>query len=908
MRTRKVQHRAKMPKASPATSEYLTRKQLIDSRLRAAGWRIVPFKPGRPLSAFEHCAIEEFPTESGPADYALCVGGHILGVVEAKKLTLGPQEVLPQAERYSRGVASNPLDFNGFHVPFLYSTNGEIIWHHDIRNPLNRSHQIAAFHTPTALEEFLARNTVQAADALLSQPNDIPFLRQYQREANAAMEQAIVNCKRQMLVAMATGTGKTFTMVNEVYRLMKSGVAKRILFLVDRRALAAQAVRAFASFEPEPNKKFNKVYEVYHQRFHREDFDKDEKFDPNVLPNAYLTSPKAGHAFVYVSTIQRMTVNLFGRNAIFNLGDEEIDEDAKQLEIPVHAFDLVIADECHRGYTASEVAVWRRTLDHFDAIKIGLTATPAAHTTAYFKDVVFRYEYEKAVHDGFLVDYDVVSISSNVRMRGVFLKEGEQVGVVNPQTGARQLDLLEDERQFDTTEIEEKVTSPDSNRKILEEVKRYALAHAEQFGRFPKTLIFAVNDLPHTSHCDQLVDLARDAFGRGDSFVQKITGHVDRPLQRIREFRNRQLPGVVVTVDMLSTGVDIPDLEFIVFLRPVKSRILFEQMLGRGTRKGEHSPDKSHFVVFDCFGGSLLEYFKNATDITAEPLEAEIRTIVEVIEDIWQNRDRDYNIKRLVKRLHRIDKQMSAKAREMFAAYIGGGDVAKYARDLPGELRKDFTATMTLLKNPAFQDLLMNYERAPRTFLIAYEAEDAVTSEWLVRGTDGKEYKPQDYLAAFARFVEENPAHVEAIRILLDRPRDWSTQALSELKQKLAATPERFSVQNLQKAHEVHYGKALADITSMIKHAAKEDEPLLTAKERVERAFQKVTAGKTFTPEQEQWLQGIKAHLVENLTIDREDFNLLPLFARRGGLSQANRVFSGGLDDMLSKLNEAVAA
>jgi type I site-specific restriction endonuclease len=161
-----------------------------------------------------------------------------------------------------------------------------------------------------------------------------------------------------------------------------------------------------------------------------------------------------------------MTINFFGRNTIFNLGDETIDEDADQLDIPIHAFDLVIADECHRGYTSSEVAVWRKTLDHFDAIKIGLTATPAAHTTGYFKDVVFRYEYERAVRDGYLVDYDVVSVNSNVRMQGVFLKEGEEVGVVNPATGAKQLDLLEDERQFDTTEVEEKVTSPDSNRKF----------------------------------------------------------------------------------------------------------------------------------------------------------------------------------------------------------------------------------------------------------------------------------------------------------------------------------------------------------------------------------------------------------------------------------------------------------
>ena len=219
-----------------------------------------------------------------------------------------------------------------------------------------------------------------------------------------------------MLVAMATGTGKTFTLVNEIYRLMKSGVAKRVLFLVDRRALAAQAVRAFGSFEAEQGLKFDKVYEVFSQRFQKEDFGEEEKFDPKVLPSSYLLTPKAGNAFVYVSTIQRMTINLFGREAVWG-GEEEIEDDAEKLDIPIHAFDLIVADECHRGYTSSEAGIWRKTLDHFDAVKIGLTATPAAHTTSYFKDIVYRYEYERAVREGFLVDYDAVKVKSNVRLK-----------------------------------------------------------------------------------------------------------------------------------------------------------------------------------------------------------------------------------------------------------------------------------------------------------------------------------------------------------------------------------------------------------------------------------------------------------------------------------------------------------
>jgi type I restriction enzyme, R subunit len=899
-----------MFKTSAAKSEFVTRKEIVDRRLRDAGWKIVRFDPDKSLGAYDRCAVEEYPTEAGPADYALCVRGEIIGVVEAKKLSLGPQNVLSQAERYSKGLLASQFNFRGYRVPFLYSTNGEVIWHHDVRHDLNRSREIAGFHTPEALTEFLSRDFDGALARVATLPNDHAKIlaRPYQGEANAATEKAIAERKRHMLIAMATGTGKTFMMVNEIHRLMKSGVARRILFLVDRRALAAQAVRTFASFEPEPGHKFNQIYEVFSQRFQREDFGEDENFDPTVLPSNYLLKPQPGHAFVYVCTIQRMAINLFGRETV--LGDEAADEDAEELkDIPIHAFDLIVADECHRGYTAKQFAIWRQTLEHFDAVKIGLTATPASHTTTYFKDIVYRYEYERAVREGHLVDYDVVSIRSDIRMKGVFLREGEEVAYVDQTSGVKQLDLLEDERQFDATDVEEKVTSPDANRKVLEEIKKYALEHEQRYGRFPKTLIFAANDIPHTSHADRLVDIGRDVFGRGDAFVQKITGSktVDRPLQRIREFRNLPNPAMVITVDMLSTGVDIPDLEYIVFLRPVKSRILFEQMLGRGTRKGDKFPDKSHFTVFDCFDGTLIKYFREATDITAEPVERESRTVAEVIEDIWQNRDRDYNVRCLAKRLQRIEKEMSGKAREEFAAFVAEGDLGGFAKNLAADMTRDFNGVMKLLRNPNFQDLLVNYQRKTRTFVEALGARDTVSSTWLVRGTDGKEYKPEDYLTAFARFVEENPEHIEAIRILQKSPEQWSTQALSELVEKLKMTPQRFTVEYLQKAHEIHYQKALVDIISMVKHAADRENKLYTASERVARAFERVTAGKTFTPDQQLWLDKIEAHLIANLSIEEEDFDFFPIFVQVGGLGRARKVFGAELPKLIHSFNEAVA-
>ena len=885
-------------------SERVTRRSRIDPKLVAAGWTVVPATtdPGG-----SRLAVEEFETALGPADYALFDGGRCLGVAEAKKLTLGPQGVLVQAERYSKAIEQTPKYQGEFGAPFLYATNGEVLWFHDVRHPLNRSRQVSGFHTPVALNEMLSRDF----DAELGRLAETPMnerMRPYQCEANEAIEQAIRDRKRKMLVAMATGTGKTMMTVHEIYRLMKSGVARRVLFLVDRRALAAQTIRAFASFEAEPGLKFDKLYEVYSQRFQRGDFEDEKGFDPKVLPTKYLTDPKLGQAFVYVSTIQRMTINLFGKDAIFGLGDEPIDEDADKLDIPIHAFDLIVADECHRGYSSKELSVWRNTLDHFDAVKVGLTATPAAHTTAYFENIVYRYEYDRAVREGYLVDYDVVSINSNVRMNGVFLEEGAQVEAVDTMSGVKQLDLLEDERAFDSSKIEHEITAPDSNRRILEEIKKYADAHQEETGRFPKILIFADNDLPHMSHADQLVNTARDIFGQGDSFVAKITGRVDRPLQRIREFRNRPKPSVVVSVDMLTTGVDIPDLEFLVFLRPVKSRILFEQMLGRGTRKGEKYPDKSHFVVFDCFDGTLLAYFRNSTAMTAEPLEADGKTIAQIIEEIWQNQDRDYNVRRLVRRLQRIDKQMSGDARELFARFVPDGDIGRFAEELPAMLRESRTDTMKILRDKDFQELLINYPRPPWTFFVASGVEDEVSSEWLIKGATGQEYKPADYLEAFEAFVRTNADHVQAISILLSRPQAWGSQPLRDLREALSQTPEHFTEDNLRRAFQVTHQKALVDIISMVKRAALDTSPLYTAEERVSQAVEQVTAGRQLTDDQAKWIEYIRQHLVANLSIDHDDFENVPVLLNRGGWGRANNVFDGDLADLLEDLNRELVA
>jgi len=604
-----------------------------------------------------------------------------------------------------------------------------------------------------------------------------------------------------------------------------------------------------------------------------------------------------------------MRINLFGFEGMFSASeDQDDDSDASKSDIPNHAFDVIIADECHRGYTAQEESKWREVLNHFDGVKIGLTATPAVHTKAFFKEIVYSYDYERAVRESYLVDYDAVAIQSDITLRGVFLKEGEEVGLVNTHTGQLKFETLEDERELPAPTTEIDWSAPDRNRKIVQEIRKYLSEQEKQFGHFPKTLIFAQNDIEHISHCDQLVEVLRREFNRGEDFVQKITGSpsVDRPLQRIREFRNRQNSGIVLTVDMLSTGVDVPRIENIVFLRPVQSRILFEQMMGRGTRL---CPEihKTHFTVFDCFNGTLLEYFRKTTGITAEAPVKATRTIREIVQAIANNEDREYNIGVLSKRLHRISKNITQEGRLHFE-YVLGCDLTEFAKTLHERLEQKWAETIKTLQDEEFLDLCEKYPRPQKTFVRAETAEDQVYSRIIFRAKDGRELGPQDYLQEFEKFVRENPEHIEALEILLKRPKEFDTKQLKTLRERLATQPDylvdKFTEKNLRRA----CSQELADIISIIRYAAKGGE-LLTVERRVDKALMKIKSDRSFTEEQNKWLDLIRRHLIENLLMEKEDIEMLPIFTREGASwSKLNKVFSGELETIIHEINEAIAA
>lgn len=490
-------------------------------------------------------------------------------------------------------------------------------------------------------------------------------------------------------------------------------------------------------------------------------------------------------------------------------------------------------------------------------------------------------------------------------MNGVFLKEGEQVGKLDTISGQLKIEGLEDERQFDASQVEKKITVPDTNKKIIKELAKHCLAFEEENGRFPKMLIFASNDINNISHADNLVNFCKEVFNRGDDFVAKITGNpnVDRPLEKIRKFRNRPEPKIVVSVDMLSTGVDIPQLEFIVFLRPVKSRILWEQMLGRGTRL---CPDihKEKFTAFDCFDGSLIDYFKNVSNFNFDELQTDVIPVDEIIRRINDNEDRDYNVNVFVKRLRRIEKKISGEGRREFERFIADGDIGKFTDNFKSSIQNDFSGTMKILNNKDFQKLLVNYKRAKSYFIVAHNVEDEITSQ-MVFEAEAKYLKPVEYLEAFAEFVKNNKEKIEAMKVILERPKDWRTEVLKELRSELLKN--HFPESSLKRAAQLVHKKHLPDIISIIKNAAK-NEPLLEVNERIDKVIEKLFAGKQLTGEQSAWIQYIKEHLIQNLTLDKEDFEYSPILERHGGWGKFRKVFKEEAETIIREINASIAA
>ncbi|MBN2549942.1 MAG: DEAD/DEAH box helicase family protein, partial [Anaerolineales bacterium] len=546
-------------------------RQNIDAQLAACGW-VVQDRAAMNLYAGRGVAVREFPLQTGYADYLLFVDRKAAGVLEAKAEGVPLSAVAEQAGGYAVGLPAN-IPHVSLPLPFVYESTGVETFFRDNRDPQPRSRRVFAFHRPETLAEWLSQpETLRFR--LSAMPERFPLITEAlwpaQVEAIRSLERSFAADRPRALIQMATGSGKTFTAVNFVYRLIKHSKAHRVLFLVDRNNLGRQTFKEFDQFiTPDDGRKFSELYNLQH-------------LQSNLLDDV---------SRVHITTIQRLYSMLCGEEE-FDPANEEASLWEAELalrgqaemqvrynpRLPIEYYDFIITDECHR----SIYNLWRQVLEYFDAHLIGLTATPSVQTFGFFnQNLVMEYPRQRAVADGVNVDGEVYRIRTRITEQGSTIEKGWVVGKRDKRTRRQRWEMLDEDFSYDPEDLDRQVTSLSQIRTIL---TAYRDSLAELFpGRaeVPKTLIFAKDD----NHAEEIVRLAREVFGKGDDFCQKITYRAaGQPETLIGAFRTSYNPRIAVTVDMIATGTDIKPLEALVFMRAVRSRVLFEQMLGRGTR------------------------------------------------------------------------------------------------------------------------------------------------------------------------------------------------------------------------------------------------------------------------------------------------------------------------------------
>ena len=895
---------AQQQEAEVDLDEVATR-HIIDAQLRDAHWEVdsqsLRHSQGVRPAKGRNMAIAEWPTANGPADYCLFVGLTPVAVVEAKRERKDVAGSIEQAKRYSRGfnvdadfvahgqastgqAAGGPWD--DYRVPFLFATNGRPflrqiaeksgIWFLDGRRNVNHPRPLESWYTPEGLTQLLAQDIGQADAKLADEPTDYLPLRNYQAAAVAAVESEIAKGAREMLVAMATGTGKTITCIGLVYRLIKTGRFRRVLFLVDRSALGEQAAGAFENVRLENHQSFTDIYDV--------------KQLGDLQPDSDTR--------LHIATVQGMV------KRILYPGETT-------LPIPVDAYDCIVIDECHRGYNldqemsdaelrfrneADYISKYRRVLDHFDAVRIGLTATPALHTTEIFGPPVYQYTYRQAVIDGWLVDHEPpYRLITQLSEDGMRWERGEEMQVLDSQTNQLELFNTPDEVEVEINDFNRKVLTENFNKTVCQ-----TLAEHIDPSLPGKTLVFCVNDL----HADMVVRLLKEAFDDlygsvHDNAVVKITGKADKPLQLIRRFRNEQLPKIVVTVDLLTTGIDVPPITNLVFLRRVKSRILFEQMLGRATRLCEDlfgpGEDKERFHIFDAV--DLYADLKDVSDMKPVVTRANI-SVEQLVEELCSIDDaefRDQLKDQLVAKLQRKKFTDSQTERLETATGMDRKGLIDHIRETPaGELAQWFQ------RNDAALPILMEIRETQATRYIISDHPDQLRR--IERGY-GDASRPEDYLDAFRNYITEHLNDLPALIVVTQRPRDLTRSQLRDLR--LALDQAGFNVAHLRTAwRETTNQDVAASIIGYIRHVAL-GQPLIAHKARVASAMQEILASRSWTVPQRKWLERIGKQLEQEIIVDREALDA-GQFKEMGGFTRLNKVFKGELEDILRSIAQAM--
>ncbi|HOZ29412.1 MAG TPA: type I restriction-modification enzyme R subunit C-terminal domain-containing protein [Bacteroidales bacterium] len=911
----------------------------IDKQLVACGWIIQSVKQIN-LNAGIGIAVKEYLTDVGPADYVLFVDGKPCGVIEAKREEEGHRINVheKQGEDYANAklkhLKNEPL-------PYVYISTGEITKFTAFTDPKPRAIEVFSFHRPETLRDWLKKDK-----SLRTRLHDLPVLkteglRDCQIIAINKLESSFKENRPRALIQMATGSGKTFTAITFIYRLLKYAKAKRVLFLVDTKNLGEQAEQEFMSFVPnDDNRKFTELYGV--QR----------------LKSSYIASDSQ----VCISTIQRLYAILKGADLEESEEEENPNErkwQPKEIppieydpKLPIEFFDFIVIDECHR----SIYNLWKQVLEYFDAFEIGLTATPDKRTIGYFnQNLVSEYSHEMAVADGVNVGYDVFIIETKITKEGGTLWQGEYIEHRERLSRKKRMELQDEDEIYSSKQLDKDIVNPNQIRTIIKAFRdnlptifpdRY-----DKNGIFevPKTLIFAKTD----SHANDIIDIVREEFGEENRFCQKITYNSDDPKSILSQFRNSYHPRIAVTVDMIATGTDVKPLECLLFMRDVKSINYFEQMKGRGTRTInlddliKVSPSakitKDHFVIVDAIG--VTKSLK--TD--SRPLEKKPGVpLKDLLQAVAVGARDEELFTSLANRLTRLDKQLTEKEKKNFAEKANGKTIAQVVKELlnafnpdsleeieenvrsgfrgfaPADIEKQISSETQKLQNEAarvftgeLNEYIENVRKAHEQRIDTTNPDSVLKQGWQ---KDSNE-KAQEIIIDFTEWMQQNAEELMALQIFYNqqyRRRELTYTMIKDVLDKLRSDKPLLAPLNVWRAYET-LGESngspkseLIALVSLIRKVCGLDTALTVYDKTVDKNFQdwvfKKQAGATkFNEEQMQWLRMIKDYVTNSFHIEKDDFDLNP-FNAQGGLGKMWQLFGTETDEIINELNEILVA
>jgi type I restriction enzyme R subunit len=936
----------------------------IDKQLIDCGW-VIQNKNQINLNAGLGIAVREYQTDIGPADYVLFVDKKPVGIIEAKRAEEAVH--FSEHETQSEGYASAKLKYlNNEKLPFVYESTGDITKFTDYRDPKPRSRSVFTFHRPETFFDWCKQDSL-----LRKRLHDIPLLaesfsspvgggregaglRDCQIIAINNLEKSFKDYHLRALIQMATGSGKTYTAITFIYRLLKYAKAKRILFLVDTKNLGEQAEQEFMAYVPnDDNRKFTELYGV------------------TRLKSSFIPDDNQ----VYISTIQRMYSILQGR---------EMDESAEEInpnefkqkqpppvtyngKVPMEFFDFIVIDECHR----SIYNLWKQVLDYFDVFQIGLTATPDNRTFGYFnKNIVSDYGYEKAVIDGVLVPYNVFTIDTKITKDGGKIAIGEKVDKRQRLTRIKFWESVDEDIEYSGKQLDRDIVNPSTIRTIIRAIRdNIPSMFPDRFdkdGKFeiPKTLIFAKTD----SHAEDIIEIVREEFAEENKFCKKITYKSDEdPKTVLSQFRNDYYPRIAVTVDMIATGTDIRPLEVLVFMRDVKSRSYYEQMKGRGTRtcsledlKAKGTPSakftKDHFVIIDAIG------VESSQKTDSRPLEkAPGMTLKDLLQNVAMVNTQEDILSSLANRLLRLDKEINEKEKTNFEEQANGATISNVVKKLlnaydpdtienlklkiqnekPGASPDEINTTLNtqhsklieeavaVFHNPDLRNYIIDVRKKYDQVIDGINIDEVINIGWV----KDQQAAASLTISNFTAWIETHKDEITALQIFYGQPyqrRELTYKMIKDLYEKIKTeqpllapmhvwhayqtTDVTLSKSALSKA-EVSKGSPkneLIALVSLIRKVIGIDTTLVTYDKTVDKNFQdwvfKKQAGTIkFTEEQMQWLRMIKDYVANSFHVEKEDFELDP-FNKNGGLGKMWKLFGEKTDEIINELNEVLAA